>query len=66
MTNFGLNKKEDEEADVIRERNLDRLKVLTNHEESRRRARGDQSFHNYTEREEEEVFNGLERQNNKN
>ena len=64
MSNFAYgNKREDKEAEMVRERNIDRLRLLAKHEESERKKRG-YSYHKYNEREQEDVGNRLERLDN--
>ncbi len=60
LSNFSVNKKDDEDAEVVRERNIDRLRLLSKHEESERKRKGS-LYYNYTEREEEDLSNRLER-----
>ena len=47
----------------MREKNIDRLRLLAKHEESERKRRG-HSYHNYSERELDDVDNRLERLDN--
>lgn len=58
LSNFAINRRDDEQADIIRDRNIDRLKLLQQYEEGEKYKKN-LTYFKYSETEQEDLENRL-------